>query len=124
VKRKIAIILIGSCRENLTFFEFLSRCGAQDEFNHEFWVEILGFCLVGTHFHILGRVIPEYKFSDEDILKRLGMFVVMSASLLMNRDNFLATDCGIKQLSDQRSLYLPITSGSRIYSNPLSLLTM
>jgi putative transposase len=33
-------------------------------------VEILGFCLMGNHFHILVRVIPEYKFSDDDILKR------------------------------------------------------
>jgi REP element-mobilizing transposase RayT len=33
-------------------------------------VEILGFCLMGNHFHILVRVIPEYKFSDQDILKR------------------------------------------------------
>jgi hypothetical protein len=32
--------------------------------------EILGFCLMGNHFHILVRVIPEYKFSDEEILKR------------------------------------------------------
>jgi putative transposase len=33
-------------------------------------VEILGFCLMGNHFHILVRVIPEYKFTDEDILNR------------------------------------------------------
>ena len=33
-------------------------------------VEILGFCLMGNHFHILVKVIPEYKFTDEDILKR------------------------------------------------------
>ena len=33
-------------------------------------VQILGFCLMGNHFHILVRVIPEYKFSDDDILKR------------------------------------------------------
>jgi putative transposase len=33
-------------------------------------VDILGLCLMGNHFHILVRVIPEYKFSDEDILKR------------------------------------------------------
>ncbi len=33
-------------------------------------VEILGFCLMGNHFHILVRVIPEYKFSDDDLLKR------------------------------------------------------
>lgn len=33
-------------------------------------VEILGFCLMGNHFHILVKVIPDYKFSDENILKR------------------------------------------------------
>jgi hypothetical protein len=33
-------------------------------------VEILGFCLMGNNFHILVRVFPEHKFTDEDILKR------------------------------------------------------
>jgi putative transposase len=33
-------------------------------------VEILGFCIMGNHFHILVTVIPEHKFSDEEILKR------------------------------------------------------
>jgi len=33
-------------------------------------VEILGFCLMDNHFHILVRVFPEYEFTDEDILKR------------------------------------------------------
>jgi len=37
-------------------------------------VEILGFCLMGNHFHILVKVIPEYKFSDEDILERYADF--------------------------------------------------
>jgi len=32
--------------------------------------EILGFCLMGNHFHILVRVLPEHKFTDADILKR------------------------------------------------------
>ena len=33
-------------------------------------VEVLGFCLMGNHFHILIRVFPEYKFTDADILNR------------------------------------------------------
>ena len=33
-------------------------------------VEILGFCLMGNHFHILVRMFPEDKFTDEDIQKR------------------------------------------------------
>ena len=35
-----------------------------------YFVEILGFCLMGNHFHILVRVFPEDQFSDEEILKR------------------------------------------------------
>ncbi len=33
-------------------------------------VEILGFSLMGNHFHILVRMFPEYKFSDEEIMRR------------------------------------------------------
>jgi hypothetical protein len=37
-------------------------------------VEILGFCLMGNHFHILVKMFPEYKFTDEDIKKRYEAF--------------------------------------------------
>jgi REP element-mobilizing transposase RayT len=37
-------------------------------------VEILGFCLMGNHFHILVRMFPEYKYTDADILKRYEDF--------------------------------------------------
>jgi putative transposase len=37
-------------------------------------VEILGFCLMGNHFHILVKMIPEYKYTDEDIKKRYENF--------------------------------------------------
>jgi putative transposase len=33
-------------------------------------VEILGFCLMGNHFHLLVKMFPEYKFTDDDIKKR------------------------------------------------------
>ncbi len=35
-----------------------------------YFVEILGFCLMGNHFHLLLRMFPEHKFADEDIKKR------------------------------------------------------
>jgi REP element-mobilizing transposase RayT len=35
-----------------------------------YFVEILGFCLLGNHFHILVKTLPEYKFTDQDIKKR------------------------------------------------------
>ena len=33
-------------------------------------VEILGLCLMGNHFHLLVKMFPEYKFSDDEIKKR------------------------------------------------------
>ncbi len=39
-----------------------------------YFVEILGFCLMGNHFHILVRMFPEHKFTDEDIKKRYVAF--------------------------------------------------
>ncbi|MGB5750549.1 MAG: hypothetical protein WBM69_26505 [Desulfobacterales bacterium] len=39
-----------------------------------YFVEVLGFCLMGNHFHILVRMFPKYKFSDEDIQKRYENF--------------------------------------------------
>jgi REP element-mobilizing transposase RayT len=35
-----------------------------------YFVEILGFCLMGNHFHILVKTLPDYKFTDQDIKKR------------------------------------------------------
>jgi REP element-mobilizing transposase RayT len=39
-----------------------------------YFVEILGFCLMGNHFHFLVRMFPEYKFTDEDIRTRFIEF--------------------------------------------------
>jgi len=36
--------------------------------------EILGFCLMGNHFHILMKMFPEHKFTNEDIKKRYAAF--------------------------------------------------
>jgi REP element-mobilizing transposase RayT len=39
-----------------------------------YFVEILGFCLMGNHFHLLVRMFPEYEFTDEDIKERYKAF--------------------------------------------------
>ena len=39
-----------------------------------YFVEIIGFCLMGNHFHLLVKMIPEYKFADEDIKKCYASF--------------------------------------------------
>jgi len=37
-------------------------------------IEILGFCLMGNHIHILVRIFPDDKFTNEDIKKRYEDF--------------------------------------------------
>jgi REP element-mobilizing transposase RayT len=35
-----------------------------------YFVEVLGFCIMGNHFHLLVKIFPEYEFTDEDIKNR------------------------------------------------------
>ena len=35
-----------------------------------YFTEILGFCLMGNHFHLLVKMLPGSDFSDEDVTKR------------------------------------------------------
>ena len=35
-----------------------------------YFTEILGFCIMGNHFHLLVRMLPESHFSDEEIKNR------------------------------------------------------
>ena len=44
------------------------------KFSSLYFTEILGFCLMGNHFHILLKMFPENRFSDEDIQKRFEIF--------------------------------------------------
>ena len=39
-----------------------------------YFVEILGFSIMGNHFHLLVKMIPEYNFTDEEIQKRYEKF--------------------------------------------------
>ncbi len=39
-----------------------------------YFVKILGICIMGNHFHLLVKMLPEYKFSDEEINKRFVKF--------------------------------------------------
>ena len=43
-------------------------------FSSLYFTEILGFCLMGNHFHLLVKMIPDNRFTDEDIQKRFETF--------------------------------------------------
>ena len=35
-----------------------------------YFSEVLGFCLMGNHFHLLVKMVPENEFSDDDLKRR------------------------------------------------------
>jgi REP element-mobilizing transposase RayT len=43
-------------------------------FSSLYFTEILGFCLMGNHFHLLVKMFPENRFTDEQIQKRFERF--------------------------------------------------
>jgi putative transposase len=43
-------------------------------FSALYFTEILGFCLMGNHFHLLVKMIPENRYTDEQIQKRFELF--------------------------------------------------
>ena len=43
-------------------------------FSALYFVEILGFCLMGNHFHLLVKMLPGHEFTDQEIEKRFVGF--------------------------------------------------
>jgi len=43
-------------------------------FSALYFTEIMGFCLMGNHFHLLVKMIPENRYTDEQIQKRFEAF--------------------------------------------------
>jgi REP element-mobilizing transposase RayT len=39
-----------------------------------YFTEVLGFCLMGNHFHLLVKMIPEYDYSDDQIKRRYARY--------------------------------------------------
>ena len=39
-----------------------------------YFAEVLGFCLMGTHFHLLVRMYPGTEFTDDEIKRRFKLY--------------------------------------------------
>jgi putative transposase len=44
------------------------------KFSKLYFTEVLGFCAMGNHFHLLVRMLPESDFSDDEIKRRYKLF--------------------------------------------------
>ena len=60
-----------------------------------YFVDILGFCIMGNHFHLLVRMLPETGFTDEDMRQRFGnyagnsdMVPLLLSTTLTNGDTY------------------------------------
>ena len=58
-------------------------------FSTLYFTEILGFCLMGNHFHLLVKMIPENRFTDEEIQKRFEKFYGDSRSFAESQIPYL-----------------------------------
>ena len=45
------------------------------KFSKLYFTEILGFCAMGNHFHILTRMFPETNYTDDEIKRRVVQFI-------------------------------------------------
>lgn len=48
--------------------------GLIQQFSRIYFTEVVGYSVMGSHFHLLTRMLPENKFSDNDIRKRYKAF--------------------------------------------------
>ncbi len=44
-------------------------------FSALYFTEVLGFCIMGNHFHLLIKMIPDHYYTDEEIMKRYEQFL-------------------------------------------------
>ncbi|BBO81281.1 hypothetical protein DSCO28_18470 [Desulfosarcina ovata subsp. sediminis] len=40
------------------------------QYSAVYFTEVLGFCIMGNHFHLLVKMIPDDEYSDDEIIKR------------------------------------------------------
>ena len=81
-------------------------------FSSLYFTEILGFCLMGNHFHLLVKMIPEDRFTDEDIQKRFERFYGNSRAFAEGQVSYLR-----KKLSSLSEFMREIKVGFARYYN-------
>jgi putative transposase len=68
------------------------------KFSKLYFAEVLGFCALGNHFHLLVRMLPESDFSDDDLKKRYKKFYADGRQL--SEENICAFRLKLASLSE------------------------
>lgn len=48
-----------------------------------FFVDVLGFAIMGNHLHLVCRTYPESEISDEDVIARYKIYLVEKTTILV-----------------------------------------
>ncbi len=75
-----------------------------------FFVEVLGFCLMGNHFHLLVRVFPGDRISDDEIKQRIDSFydgkrVISDLDIPKYREKLSSLPAFMKEVKQRFTVY-------------------
>jgi len=78
-----------------------------------FFTEILGFCIMGNHFHLVVRMLPDDGFSDEQIANRYQSYYgkgfskprLLPGQIPYYRHRWACLSCFMKAIKQQFSCY-------------------
>ncbi len=70
--------------------------------------EIIGFCIMGNHFHLLVRMIPDNYFTDNEIKERYIRFLRMAICFQVNSYQITLNVLFCFQLETDRFLFFPL----------------
>ena len=85
-----------------------------------FFTEVMGFCLMGNHFHLLVKMLPERDLSDKAILKRLAAYhgdarAIETDQLPFFRSKLASLSEYLREIKVQFARYYNKRSGRRGY---------
>ena len=81
-----------------------------NRYSRLFFTEVLGFSLMGNHFHLVVRMLPESRFTDEDIIKRFHSHYgedvdIPEGHISYYREKFSSLASYIKEIKQTFSVY-------------------
>jgi REP element-mobilizing transposase RayT len=70
------------------------------EMSEVYFAEVLGFCLMGTHFHLVVKFHPESEYTDEEIRARFGKYYQNDSKRVLMKNQIPAFRDKLESLSE------------------------
>lgn len=98
--------------------EFLLHC--IKHYAALYFTEILGFCIMGNHFHLLVRMVPEDAYSDDEVVRRYRLLhgedaPIFEQQIPMLRTQWSSLSCFVRDIKQRFSRYYNKKYGRKGY---------